>query len=70
MAPVRDIVCLVGFCISFDSRLKAFNIICDLMGLQALSWQLPTSYSFGPRGNIAPSSNRQSHNNRFLWITN
>jgi len=30
------------------------------MGFQALSWQLPTSYSFRPGGNIASSSDPQT----------
>jgi len=38
------------------------------MGFQAVSWQLPTSYSFGPGDNIASSSNPQRHNHRFMWI--
>jgi len=38
------------------------------MGFQALSWYLPTSYSFRPEGNISASSNAQKHNNRLMWI--
>jgi len=38
------------------------------MGFQALSWQLPKSYSFRPRGNIVSSSNPQRNNHRFMWI--
>jgi len=30
------------------------------MGFQALSWQLPTSYSFRPGGNIASSIDPQT----------
>jgi len=38
------------------------------MGFQALSWQLPTSSSFRPGGNIASSSKPQRHNKRFMWF--
>jgi len=38
------------------------------MGFQALSWQLPTSYSFRPEGNISTSSIPQRHSNRLMWI--
>jgi len=48
--------------------MKALKIICDQMGFQVLSWQLPTSCSFRPECNIAASSNPQRHYNRFMRI--